>query len=239
MFARRKSQFAVLALLGVTTAITVWNDRLAADPPGGGSPKVFDPDASPYGTNYAGWAAAWWQWALSFPPGNSPLFDETGANAGLGQSGPVYFLAGAFAPGEHTRTITVPKGKALYLPVLNFEWDNLLCLDPNTELTMLEMRALIAGPIDNAAGMFCRVNGHSIHHLKRDFRVVTPSMQLVAVANGLCDDEAAGTIVPAVGDGYYIMLKPLPVGTHTVEFGGNMPDVGFALDMTYHITVTP
>lgn len=241
MFARRRNHLAALAVLGLAAAVSITNDRVAADPHGGGgpSPKVFDADSSPYGTSYGGWAAAWWQWALTFPPDNSPLFDETGEKAGLGQSGPVYFLAGAFAPGPHTRTITVPKGKALYFPILNFEWDNLFCLDPNTELTVLEMRALIAGHIDSATDMFCRVDNRPVRQIKKNFRVVTPAMNLVAVANSLCGDEPAGSSIPAVGDGYYVMLEPLSVGTHTVHFGGTLPDLGFSLDITYNITVTP
>jgi hypothetical protein len=37
-----------------------------------------------------------------------------------------------------------------------------------------------------------------------------------------------------VSDGYWIMLKPLPVGAHTVHFHANL---GATLDITYHITV--
>jgi hypothetical protein len=33
------------------------------------------------------------------------------------------------------------------------------------------------------------------------------------------------------------MLQPLPVGQHTVRFGGTFTDVGFTLDVTYHLNV--
>ena len=40
----------------------------------------------------------------------------------------------------------------------------------------------------------------------------------------------------AVGDGFYLMLKPLSPGRHTVNFGGTCCG-GFTLDITYYLTV--
>ena len=50
----------------------------------------------------------------------------------------------------------------------------------------------------------------------------------------------------AVADGYYLMLHPLPVGTHTIHFGGAYHlsvaegdpfDFDGAADTTYYLTV--
>jgi hypothetical protein len=32
--------------------------------------------------------------------------------------------------------------------------------------------------------------------------------------------DATGTVFPAVADGYYLMLRPLPAGQHIIKFGG-------------------
>ena len=44
-----------------------------------------------------------------------------------------------------------------------------------------------------------------------------------------------------VGDGVFLMLAPLSVGTHVIRFAGeiNIPDWNyqFSLDVTYYITV--
>lgn len=204
---------------------------------GWGHPNVVDADEAPFGTSLGGWAAAWWQWALSFPAEHSPLFDDTCANADLGQSGPVYFLAGAFSTYPVSRNITVPAGKALFFPVVNSEYDNFTCFDPNTELTVLEMRELIGGGLDGALNLSCKVNGHSVGNIKRNFRVTTPSMSLIPTADGLCTDEPAGVPIPAVADGYYVMLKNLHSGNYTIRFGGDVPDFGVHQDITYHVHV--
>ena len=46
----------------------------------------------------------------------------------------------------------------------------------------------------------------------------------------------AGAYAPAVADGYYLLLAPLPPGPHTITFGGT-DGTGFSQDITYHITV--
>ena len=53
-------------------------------------------------------------------------------------------------------------------------------------------------------------------------------------ASGLTS-AVAGSTSPSVATGYAVILAPLPVGTHTLHFGGSIP--GFILDITYHITV--
>jgi len=51
----------------------------------------------------------------------NPLLDQTGANAAIGQSGPVWFLAGTTG-GTAERAITVPAGKSLFFPLVNNVW---------------------------------------------------------------------------------------------------------------------
>src|SRR5262245_28159783 len=58
------------------------------------NPRIFPPQSIPYGKSYGEWSAAWWRWAAAFPVNSNPLLDQTGANAALGQSNSVWFLAG-------------------------------------------------------------------------------------------------------------------------------------------------
>src|SRR6059058_3845619 len=65
-------------------------------------------------------ATRWWQWALGTPASENPLTDTTGQFAAVNQSpsGRIWFLAGNFG-GTTVRTITVPKGAALFFPIVN------------------------------------------------------------------------------------------------------------------------
>lgn len=42
-------------------------------------------------------------------------------------------------------------------------------------------------------------------------------------------------IYPSAAAGYYVMLKPLPTGKHTLNFGGALPSLLQAI--TYNLTV--
>jgi len=84
-----------------------------------GNPGILPPQSHPQGKTYGEWAVAWWQWALSIPEAQSPVADATGEFAGVGQSGPVWFLAGTFGNSAE-RTVTVPAGKSIFMPVHNW-----------------------------------------------------------------------------------------------------------------------
>ena len=97
------------------------------------------------------------------PSNDNPLFDETGADAGEGQSGPVWFLAGVFnATGSAERTITLPAGKALFFPILNFVW---ISTEPTDPQTADEIRPIVKPPADGAADLACEIDGVSVSHL--------------------------------------------------------------------------
>ena len=117
---------SVVAVMVVVVGVMVAEMTPVAQAGNGNpNPGVLPSDSKPYGHSYGEWGAMWWQWALSIPVSENPLFDETGEFAGVGQSGPVFFLAGVFnVSGTAERTITVPRGKALFFPLLNTAADN-------------------------------------------------------------------------------------------------------------------
>ena len=49
--------------------------------------------------------------------------------------------------------------------------------------------------------------------------------------------SAGFCVYPAVSDGYWLLLNPLPLGQHTINFGGS--NGGFTLNITYNIRVVP
>jgi len=196
------------------------------------------PDAKPRGHSYGEWQARWWQWAYSIPVAQHPLFDETGANAAVGQRGSVWFLGGVFnVSGSASREITIPHGKALFFPILNFEGDNLF--PPiNPPLDIKGLRALIGGIMDQAFGLACELDGVPIKHLSK-FRGTSPVFSVDIPEGGIPTafgiPTPAGHYGPMVDDGYYLYLKPLSKGTHHLHFTGSVP--GFTLDINYTIHV--
>jgi hypothetical protein len=221
----------VLALLALAV--------LAASPAqagGAATPaSVFAPNARPYGATYSEWAAAWWTWALSQPVSTNPVLDPTGARCAVGQNGKVWFLAGSFG-GSVERTCTVPRGKALLVPVLNFAYFA-FATDPPETRTEEYVRAQVSGFRPSVTSLTASIDGRPVTGLERYaedsvlFRVVLPPDNLFGLDPGFVLD-------PSVDAGYYLVVKPLAPGEHTLRFGGSS-GFGGSIQATYHLTVVP
>jgi len=222
-----------------------------------GWPAAYSRDSVIFGRTYGEWSAAWQQWADSMPAAAHPLFDT--ALCSEGQSGPVWFLGGKFCRnGDPTgsaqsavRSCTVPAGKALYFPVVNFgcldgEAQNGYCGNAGPFIT--QMRAAIGDGIDQTTKLKVTVDGKQIKgeclkpvDLKKDFRVQSPVYTAVLPADNLLEAIGESQLVAGtywgVDDGVYIMLMPLPKGHHTLNFKGSFPQFDFSLDITYNLTV--
>src|SRR5213083_1086403 len=81
------------------------------------NPGVLPPHSHSHGLTYAEWGAAWWQWVLSIPFAQNPIFDSTGEDCDVGQSGPVWFLAGT-SGSTAVRSCTIPAGKSIFFPIV-------------------------------------------------------------------------------------------------------------------------
>jgi hypothetical protein len=217
---------------------------------------IIPPQARPYGKTYGEWSAEWWKWVLRLPVTGHPLFDSTGDNAGAGQSGPVWFLGGTYtvvysepghAVGVANRTIVVPPGKALFFPILNNESDNVGVEPP---MTIPQLRSLTSANQDAATNMVCTIDGIPVRGLANGltspYRVQSPPFRFwMPATDNLYQSygvDFSGTAYPAVSDGVFLMVKPLPPGAHTIHFGGDLVGANgtptFSLDITYTIFVS-
>jgi hypothetical protein len=216
-----------------------------------GNPGILPPTSRPYGNSYGEWSARHWQWDYSLPVDHHPLFDT--ADCSTGQSGPVWFLGGTFIVtptstggviGTATRDCTVPAGKALFFPIIDAE-----CATAEGDgTTEQQLRDCAVGLVDHAVNLSAEVDGVAVQNLAA-FRVQSPLFTWGPLPeNNVFQDPnlPAGRTSPSVSDGYFLMLAPLSVGTHTIHFKGSAVftqaqdgfDFTFSLDITYHLTVT-
>jgi hypothetical protein len=191
------------------------------------NPRILPPHAKPYGQSYGEWSAAWWQWALSAPASVNPLIDSTGANCAEGQDAKVWYLAGTAGGGTATRSCTIPTGTALFFPIVN--------TFSAAEGTVEEMRAVTAAFIDSIAAMSVSIDGQSVEN-PVSYRAMSPVFSLTLPANNIFG-VPEGTYEPAVSDGFWLLLAPLPPGEHVIHFSAASSDGSFSLDVTYILTV--
>src|SRR6266571_2683215 len=183
----------------------------------------------------------WWQFILSIPSSENPLLDTTGEKCAVGQRGPVWFLAGTVGAAPVTRTCSIPDRKALFFPLINI-------VDVNVATqTAGELRAEIDPCIDAVTTVSLEVDGKPVKKLEekpRRFRVKSKVFEVTLPANNLFG-LAPGVYSPVVDDGFYVLLRPLSVGAHTLHIVGasdGCPITGggpFGVDVTYHLTIVP
>ncbi len=233
----RKKLIAVSLVLGLIVAVPM---AFAKNP----NPGVLPPHSHAFGKTYGEWGAEWWQWAASIPLDENPIVDPTGENCDLGQSGKVWFLAGTSFGGLVTRTCTVPAGKAIFFAIINF-LNDYPCPEPPTfqpasgqslEDFLTEGANAV---IDQVTELEVEVDGVPLQNLfnyraTSELFTFTGDPSLTAV-----DSCITGSPQFGVSDGYWIMLRPFSVGSHTIHFRGEISAFGFVTDTTHNLTVAP
>jgi len=162
-----------------------------------------------------------------------------GADCSTGQSDHVWFLGATFtqanaATAGPQRSCTVPPGTFLFVPIINAEAST---LEGNGD-TEEELLAPASSLMDLARNMSITIDGTSVPNVD-GYRVQSPLFTYGPLPDHALFGLPQGQTSTAVGDGAYVMVKPLSVGTHTIQFHGEVPKFDFTVDMTYTITVAP
>lgn len=191
-------------------------------------------------------------------PITHPLIYPTTGNCGAGQSGPVWFLGGVFFTADTpaqpvSRNCTVPGNTALFFPIVNSSCSELeVTSAPNnynncgTDKSETGLRSYIKPWMDTATDLRAEIDGVAVWDVSR-YRVLSGPgcfSYTLPVDNIL---RFFGEIVPAntpsgcaVADGYYLLLRPLSAGAHTLHFHSVLPAFGnYTLDVRYALTVGP
>jgi hypothetical protein len=225
---------------------------------------VAPPESLPGGLSYQQWSAEWWQWAWSIPKPINPLFDTTGIDCAVSQSrsGPVWFLAGTTGFNA-TRNCIVPAGKMIFFPIINLGQDYPCLLlsdqpprqDPNFQpgpgqsleqfLTIGYGNSLGARQyIDHVTAVSATLDGVPIQNLSlppetSKYRATSPLFEFNGDRSLLVWDACVGPGHKAVSDGYWIMLKALSPGRHSLSFSGTetWPSGPFTVTVTYNLTI--
>ena len=152
----------------------------------------------------------WWNWFYTQSPSpNHPGMDRSGQYCGVGQSGPVWFLAGSTSmdTDKVQRTCRVPSGKYLFVPLLQKGgWSsNVSCLEKIQNYTLDDQRVqemeVLVDDVALENPIQYRFSSEGCFRLRGDFPLA----------------QKYGHY-PAYVVAYALILKPLPSGTHRLQF---------------------
>lgn len=224
------------SLFALALALAAFSSIASAASAGNPNPGVV-PNQGP---KYGELGAQWWQWALSFPAAQVPYFLDGPVDISAGQSGHVWFLAGAaFGIEPPTRTGEVPSGTSLFLPIANLINDY-PCppefgFEPPPGETLEHFLQRTGNEfLPYFTDLFAVIDGVPLKGLasyRATSRMFTFTADPALVSSDPC---VTGTPQQGVAVGYWLLLPPLPPGKHTLHFG--TPSWG--QDVFYDLTVT-
>jgi hypothetical protein len=190
--------------------------------------EIFEINSKPYGQSYVKWTEKWWQWAFSIPKDQSPLIDKTGENCSNGQEGPVWYLAGTTTDISNAqRRCIVPYGKSILFPIIVSQFSR-------SEMPTMDRVSLVrytAEDINQTSLLQVTVDGVTLDHLSK--HRIQSYFKLDLIDGNIWDIPSGPTW--AASDGFWVFLRPLTKGKHTISFHGVEPN--FETKVSYDIVI--
>ncbi len=161
------------------------------------------------------WTEKWYTWAFQSPSAVTPFTPgSSGDGSGGFDAGRMFFIAG-FDTSHGPLNVTIPFGKPILVPLLNFA---------DTLDTKPIENGLVSDFIKGASGLFARLDGKELEHLKSDLVKTDFFSAGPTLPTSWAHDQGVQTgteLTPSKGAGFWIVIEGLSKGSHTLEFGGH------------------
>ncbi len=215
----RKLFRSVTAALGILLATAVSAEAANQN-------RIVKPGEEFAGKTYNELISEWSNWFGKEPIATHPAFDPDGRYCDLNQHGKVWFLARSY-DGIPNRTCEIPAGKAIFISLasyLSFGPEFPTAGDPCEQMaTPLErVRCDVNDDLPLAPDVVLEVtlDGQPIRDLFAYRTQSVPGGFTLRVPNPSFITDLGfppGDRFPAAADGYFLLLKPLKPGVHTLN----------------------
>jgi hypothetical protein len=188
------------------------------------------------GETYAALTERWWRWYVSIPYGVGPNVDPSGANCGINQSGPVWFLSGKLGS-TWSSACTVPVGTAILTPVFDV-LDDYPCPYPFQPAPGTSLEAFLQADIANYVDPLAYATATLDNKPLQVRRVKTSLFAFTGAADNVQFDTCiTGSPQVGVSDGYFVFIEPLPPGQHILQLRSGSSVFGGPTEGTITLTV--
>jgi hypothetical protein len=177
---------------------------------------LFDRNEHPFSKSWERWAASWCIWLLSIPKKENPSLDRTGKYCSLNQNNQnVWFLTGTFGNIKQIkRRCVLPSWKAIFFPILVKEDSFAEDSDLATEADLIKRCEQATNRLINIEAS---IDDQKIVHLE-NYRARSEVFDLTFPKDNVYNVRPG--LTRSVCDGYWLFIKPLPAGTHSIFFRG-------------------
>ena len=192
---------------------------------------LFPPNSRPYGLTFSQWIVEWWRWLLSIPKESNPAFDMSGSHVSEKQVNPnVWFLTGTFG-GSVVRRCKIPLGKAILIPVINYECS---FAEEQRVTTESELKLKCEKEIDDIKNLYFGIDELFLRDLSA-YRTRSPLFDVDLGKNNILGVPECTTKM--ISDGYWIFVKPLRIGSHKLISSGSCRSGRIMIGTTYDLCV--
>jgi len=171
------------------------------------SPRIYETDSKPFGKSYTEWTAVWWQWLGGIPKNRNPACHGTSNFCNESQGNPnVWFLAGRFGGSAETvtRKCTIPHGKAILFPIINYECS---FEDEPSIKTDEELVQRCRDEIDKIGEIYASIDGENIDMSK--YRVNSGCFTINVPSHNCFG--ARSSVRTMASDGYWLFIESPPM----------------------------
>jgi len=172
------------------------------------TPQVYLKDSSPYGTPYADWIKKWWQWNISLPQAKHPQTNLKTVCA-MGESGQVSFLVQNLQSNPSHYSCTIPANNAIMAPIGTGS-----CVSIEAHSSKPADLIDCATEGDKYLTFKATLDDVPLSNLENNY-AITKIFDMTVPDDNF--ESLKGGTYPAAAGGYFIFLKPLSIGKHTLN----------------------
>lgn len=166
--------------------------------------RIYSLESKPFGFSFGEWCTRWWQWLLMIPKPINPTNDLTGQNASIGQiDSNVFFLCQTIENARQfpIRKVAIPKGRSIFMPILNWISDSY-----NHGKTEQELTRVAKTKIDAIQNIVVRLDGMNIQGLEK-YRVLSELFTVELPENNILNLPPGQACF--ISDGYWLFAGPI------------------------------
>lgn len=201
--------------------------------------EYYSQNEEPFGKPFEYWTGEFWNWWFSVKP--DEVFNQeklSSSNCLAKTDGHVVFLMNpSFANDVIIKNCHISPQQGILFTFLTSECDKELKDMEDASYDQLTRCAIE----DNTAPVFEKQGFVNSKKIGENYiqKVISNEFKLKIGKDSVYHPDAIEGIWDAVAHGYYVFLKPLPIGTHTIQFKTFISGVpwGFSSDITYNLLV--
>jgi hypothetical protein len=193
---------------------------------------LYSRDESPLGKTWEEWSVEWWKWIFEIPKPQNPGYDVDGSLLqGTQQkfSDP-FFLVGTHG-GRANRAIRINEGKSILLPIINVTTS--FAEAPGFR-SKEELLKYVEDNTNDLSNKRATIDGIQIEQLEK-YRVRSNFFTFTFPENNIYDTAPGRTI--GIADGYWLFLRPLREGNHTIHTFGSCLAGKIKIEVNYIIDI--